>query len=425
MCKLGIFLCFTAVLGAEVHTLTLRQAVDLALKQNPDILIAHLEERKAVESVRVAKDPFAPRINVGSGLAYSSGFPMSIEGSAPSVIQAQAAQYLFNRQQSYVVAQAKENARGAAIATTLKRDEAVFRVASLYLDAERAARIRELAEKELASLQKVEQTIQNRVEGGYELPLQAKRAAFNVVRGRQAIEALLGQQEAAETSLAIALGFSADDRVRPPAEERPALQMPASDQAAVDEALRSSRELRQLESQIVAKGLEMRGERAARLPRIDLVAQYGLFAKFNHYEDYFRTFQRNNGQLGVSVQLPLLTGPGVSAQTAQTQVEITRLRLELNNTRNRITMETRQAFHEIHRAELAREAARLDLDVAREQVSVNLALTQEGRLMMRELEEARVAENDKWIAFYDAQYALEKARWSLLRQTGDLMAALR
>ena len=74
--------------------------------------------------------------------------------------------------------------------------------------------------------------------------------------------------------------------------------------------MRSNKELRKLQSQIAAKGLEKRGEKAARLPRVDLVAQYGLFAKFNNYEDYFRTFQRNNGQIGVSFQLPVFSGSG-------------------------------------------------------------------------------------------------------------------
>jgi hypothetical protein len=40
---------------------------------------------------------------------------------------------------------------------------------------------------------------------------------------------------------------------------------------------------------------------------------------------------------------------------------------------------------------------------------------------MRQVEEARLAENDKWIAFYDAQYALEKARWNVLRWNGGLI----
>jgi hypothetical protein len=40
------------------------------------------------------------------------------------------------------------------------------------------------------------------------------------------------------------------------------------------------------------------------------------------------------------------------------------------------------------------------------------------------VEEARVLENGKWIAYYDAQYAVEKARWSVLRLTGDLVPAI-
>jgi hypothetical protein len=40
------------------------------------------------------------------------------------------------------------------------------------------------------------------------------------------------------------------------------------------------------------------------------------------------------------------------------------------------------------------------------------------------VEEARIVENHKWIAFYDAQYALEKARWNVLRWTGQVEASV-
>ena len=83
-----------------------------------------------------------------------------------------------------------------------------------------------------------------------------------------------------------------------------------------------------------------------------------------------------------------------------------------------------QAFRNVHKAETAAEVARLDLDVTREQLSVYLAQMQEGRVALRQVEEARVAENDKWMAFYDAQYAMERARWSVLRLTGSLLAAV-
>jgi outer membrane protein TolC len=227
-----------------------------------------------------------------------------------------------------------------------------------------------------------------------------------------------------ETALAIALGLSADDRVHPVAEQRPAPALPQSEEQAIQSALESNKDLRKLQSQIAAKGLEARGHNAARLPRMDLVAQYGLFAKFNNYQQYFNRFQRNNGQIGVSFQLPLLMGPGVAAQMAQTQTDISHLKIELTNTRNRVSSDLQKSFRDLKKAETAAEVSRLDLEVAREQLSVILAQTQEGRASLRQVEEARIVENDKWVAFYDAQYAMEKGRWNVLRLTGDLVASI-
>src|ERR1035441_10910031 len=74
----GFLLVLVCLARAEVRPMTLRQAVETALKQNPDIALARLDEEKAWQAVRVARGPFAPRLVVGSGLAYSNGFPMSI-----------------------------------------------------------------------------------------------------------------------------------------------------------------------------------------------------------------------------------------------------------------------------------------------------------------------------------------------------------
>ena len=415
---------FACLVRAEVHPMTLRQAVETALKQNPDITLARLDEVKARQGVLVAKDPFTPHLVIGSGLAYSNGFPMSIQGSAPSVVQANVVQDIFNRQQSYAVAQAKENARGAALDVTGKRDEVAYRTASLYLDAERAVRLREFAGKQSDSLQKVLETIQTQVREGRALPLAEKTAAANVAHARQAAELLDDDVAASETALAMALGFSAEDRVHPASEQRATPALPKSQEEAVNAALESNKDLRKLESQITAKELEKRGVKAQRLPRVDLVAQYALLAKFNNYAAFFSKFQQNNEQLGMSFQIPLAVGPGVGAQVAQVESDIAHLKVDLNNARNRLRNDIDQAYRNVHKSETAAEVARLDLDVAREQLSVVLAQMQEGRVPLRQVEEARVAENDKWMAFFDAQYGLEKARWSVLRLTGDLLAAV-
>lgn len=409
---------------AEVRPLTLRQAVEIALKQNPDILIARLDEQKAAESVREARDPFTPKLVVGSGLAYTSGFPMSIEGSAPSVIQARAIQSLYNRPLSFQAAAARENARGASIDSAARRDEVVHRIAIMHAAAERAGRIAELLKQQVASYEKIADAVRARVEEGRELPVEARASELRVALSNQRLRALDAEREQAERALAVALGFPPEDTIRAVEQENAAVGLPASEAAAVEDALSNSKEVRRLESAIQAKQLQAQGARSARWPQVDLVAQYALMARFNNYEEFFRRFQRHNGQLGVSFQLPIFTGSASKSQAAQAELEMAKLRLQINAARDRIALDTKKAWQDLRVAESARDVTRLDLDVTRERLGVLLAQFEEGRAGLRQVEEMRSAEMEKWLAFYDAQHAVERARLEVLRTTGTIMAAL-
>ncbi len=181
--------------SAETYTLTLKHAVDRAVSQNPETVMARLDELKATLGVRVANGPFTTHFGVGSGVAYSNGFPLSIEGSAPAAFEAKADQYLYNRPQTYAVRQAKEAARGAGFATGEKSDEVAWRVASLYVDAARAGRLADSAKKQIESLEKVLQTAQARVEEGRELPITAQQANVNLLRARQRYVTLESDRE--------------------------------------------------------------------------------------------------------------------------------------------------------------------------------------------------------------------------------------
>jgi outer membrane protein len=413
------------VLSGEVRTLTLREAVELALKQNPDVVLARLEEHKAEQGVRLAKAPFVPRIVVGSGLAYSNGFPMSVEGATPSIVQATAISYIFNRPQSYLVAAAKESRRGSAIDAAARQEEVAYRTAELFLEAARAGKIGEVSRREVEALGGVLDSVRARVGEGRELPIEVRRAELNLARARYRVQVVEDHVRAAQTSLALAVGLEPNDQVRPAAAERPAAPEPESAEAAVKEALDSSKEVRSLESRLLAKGYDARSQRAGRWPRVDLVAQYGLLARFNNYDEFFRKFQRNNGQIGMSFQWPLFNGSAIDAAASQAEAEAAQLRVQVRNARARIAADTRGACDGLEQAKSAQEVARLDLEVAREQVSILLAQMQEGRAGLRQVEEARSAETDKWIGFYDAAAGLEKARLNLLRLTGGLLAALR
>src|SRR5579871_1761626 len=165
-----LFVFSAGVVLAEVHPLTLAQAVDIALKQSPDLVLARLDEQKAQYGIRVAKDPFVPKIYAGSGAAKTWGYPSSIEGAAPSIIQARTDMSLFNRPKSYELARARENARGAGISVQSKSDDVVYQTASLFLDAQQMARSVASLKLEVEGLERTSDAIKVRVEEGRELP---------------------------------------------------------------------------------------------------------------------------------------------------------------------------------------------------------------------------------------------------------------
>jgi outer membrane protein len=417
-----VLLTSTAV--ADIHSLTLRQAIEIALKESPDLVLARLDEQKAQEAVRIAKDPFAPKVYAGSGAAKTWGYPSSIEGAAPSIIQARTDMSLFNKPKSYELAKMRETARGAAIGTQSKADEVAYQTAGMFLDAQQIARVAQSLRLEVESIERVTEAIKLRVDEGRELPIENKRIAVDLARARQRQEGLAGDLDYAQASLAVVLGYPEGDRVKPVEDDGKAPEIPATEEAARDLALQNNKEIRRLESQMQAKGFEVRGYQAARLPVVDVVAQYSLFAK-STYQDFFTNIQRNNGQLGVSIQIPLLLGPASKGLAAQAQEEILQLRTQVNQTRNRIGLDTQKSYRDLKKAESARDVARLDLDYVREQVSLLLAQLGEGRTTQQRVDDARLNEQEKWIAFYDSQHAVAKARLNVLRQTGTLIAALR
>ena len=422
--KLFSFFATAIFCAAETRTLTLKQALALAVEQNPDVLISRFDQQKARDQILIAKDPFAPKVTGGSGLAWSNGYPTTIDGNPPSVFEVRTDMSLFDRAQNFKIAQAKEGLRGAGFDVTRRQEEAAFRVATLFLDAEQAAHSLDAARKQVENLAKVKELVAARVSEGRELALSSRKANLNVTRAQNEVDRLAVNLINAETMLAQVLGLGADDRVRAAQEERAAIAVPVSEDASIEEALEHSPDLHRLESDMQAKTLEIKGYKAVRLPKVALVAQDNIFAKYN-YPTYNASFRRNNTELGASITVPFLVGKTARAYTMDAEAEVAKLRVEVARTRSRITGDLRRAYQEVKSAESSRAFAKEDLDVTREELNVNLAQYEEGRLPLATIEALRAAENEKFLTYYVSTQTAERARLNILRLTGTLLAALK
>ncbi len=410
---------------SETHSLTLQQTLELAARQNPDVTLARLDQQKAEEGIRVAQDPFHPKVTLGSGAAYTYGYPNTIEGSAPAIFQVTTVDSLFNRPKTYEVAAAKELAHGSEYASQAKTDEVAYQAADLFLTTSQLEHAGETLTTQIPSLQKVVDTISAAVLEGSELPLELKRAKVNLASSQEQLSSARLDQDYYEMILAVVVGFPATDRVKPVDSDVTAELAPASETEAVDLALRNNRQLRQMQSNILAKEMDLRSYKAARLPQVDLVAQYALFAKYT-YQQYFPSnrFQRNNFQLGAAVSVPLLVGSGRQGFLGQAFTDMQKLRLQTDQLRNRILTDTRRSYEQWQKAQSLRDLARMKLDLGREDLTVKLAQNAEGRMPLRQLEQARIEESTLWMQLYDSETQVTRAKLAILRQTGTLMAAV-
>ncbi len=409
-----------AAYPAELQRLTFEQAMERARRESPEVLLARFDEVQAQQAIAVAKDPFTPKVAVGSGLAYTYGFPMSIEGSAPSIFQAKASQSLVNRPQSYLLAKARVDAQSIAHSVAERRSAAMEKTAKLYLDANLVLRNLTLARQQVENLGAVSSAVAARVEEGRALAIETRRAEVNARKARQRVALLTNELAQIERTLGFVLGYGAEERVAIQPVESVAYEIPAEAAEAIRAALDNSRELRRLQSEMQAKSLEAKANQSAWQPQIDLVAQYGLFARFNNFDQFFNRFQRNNLLVGMSFKFPVVPGAAAGAQAAAALNEVSRLRLRVAQTRNRIELDTRKYLEDLAMQRENRDLAKLDLEVAREQVSLVLAQHEEGRATRRQIEEARFLEAEKWIAYHEAQHAVDRAGVTVLAQLGQL-----
>jgi outer membrane protein len=420
-----LLLLSVAFAQAEVHTLTLQRALAIASRQNPEVALARLDERRAQENIKIARDPFTPKVYAGSGMAYTYGYPNSIQGNAPSIIDIRTDMAIYNKPRSYQVAAARENARGTQIDAQERADEVAYRTASLFLDAEQAVKQRQILTDQLPTLRQVSEVMQSRVTEGSELPVETQRAKVNLKQTEHQLNIVKDNEDYSEMLLAITLGYSANDRVQP-AESAQSFQLPPvkTEDDSVEIALSHSKQLKRLQSAVLAKELEIRSYRSARLPQVSLVAQYSLFAKYA-FQNYFPNFQNNGAQLGASFVLPLLIGSANGGQYEQAATDMAKLRIQINQTRNQIAADTRHSYQDMKSAEETRDLARQQLDLSHQDLSVLLSRYAEGQTALRDVERARALENQRWLALYESETQAERAKLGFLRQLGDLMSTLR
>src|SRR6266446_5973530 len=126
--------CSVVLLAQETPApIPFRTAIELALKNSPSSGVAAADLQRARASYLQTRDLFLPQMVIGSGLAFSYGFPLSLEGSAPSIFNFNAQEYLLNPAQRQFVKAAREEIGAAESLNMERRNDVILEAAVDYI----------------------------------------------------------------------------------------------------------------------------------------------------------------------------------------------------------------------------------------------------------------------------------------------------
>ena len=404
--------------AAAEDGLSLRRAVARALHNSREVALARAQYAVAAKTADFSRAQFRPNVYAGSGLGYTRGYPQTPSGGPPAIFSVTTIQTLFNAPLKGELRAAEERAEAQRLAWDAARDAVIVRTASAYLELAKVRGSLEYLRRERQSAQLVVDVTRERLAAGVELPIEVTRAQLSSARVEQRIVQLEGREETLEAELHSLMGSRPDERIEVAAQELPAAPE-LSTRELVTVALAENTSLKQAEAERRAREHRMKGERGGFWPSIDVVSQYGLLARFNNFDQVLRTFRRNNLTVGLDVRMPIFSSRAMaSAALARTSLDAAEIEVKVK--RSDVQIEVRQKARRTREVELGREVARLELQIAQENLRVLQSQHQEGRASLRDLEKARLEESDKWLAFLDADYERQQAQLELLRVTGQL-----
>jgi len=407
--------------------LTLRDAVQLALKQNPRVILANLGVAQSEQDRNIARSALLPqvaghasetvnRLNLESAIGFSfPGFPQHVGPYRYEQFGVN-----FNALVLDLTLWRRYRARQSGIESsraqeTTAREESVQLVVSQYLGSQRAAADVEAAKSRVDLAQAIYDQAADLQKNGVGTGIDTLRSNVQLQNEKQRLIVARTQLQTALYGLARLLNVDPKQRV----ELADAVSFFETPEVNVDQALERAWETRPELHQIHAEErraeLELRGASDARLPRVSVSgfwAQQGLNSS-TAIPVY--TYQAN-------VDVPFFTGGRIQAERARAEIAIRQLKQQEQDVRNRIVLDVQTSVAQLASARSEVDVARMGIDLARQEVEQARDRFQAGVANSVEVVQAQdglARASDNQIA---ALYRYNQARADLAHSIGQMEA---
>lgn len=355
---------------AAHHTLTLAEAIDLALAQNPDLAAANARIGEAEARVIEVASGFYPKVTARAGYDYTnnpatafsyivaqrrfdltpnnfdSGVnnPGWVSNFRPEVIGT--INLFRGGQDSYMKKAAELGVETAALEHAATRNRLAAAVTAAYFAALSAPKQADVAHRSLVSVNKELELTRTRVSEGAALRGDALSLE---VRARAAQESELQAHNAitlSRSALKTLIGETSGDELPTPREtEVPVPSLKESLKQLFDQAIGQRPEVQAASHQAQIRQHELDAAEGAHLPRVNAYAMYGGNSQTLDPATY-----KGNAAIGINAELDLFAGGSISARVSAAERRLAEAQALEQKTRLEVENEVRQAFSTLEQA---------------------------------------------------------------------------
>ena len=403
----------------EAQKLTLKHAVELALVHSPAAAQAAADEQKALDSFRETRSNYIPQLTVGSGLGATWGYPLSLEGSAPSLVNVTAQSALFNPALREGIRASRREYQATQYASRDRRSQIVQDTVVAYLELGKWERILAHIRPQHQDALKMQQLAEQRVQAEIDRPQMRTQAKLAVARANLHVLQAEGSIQALRGILSQLTGIPSE-AIQIDPDSVPSFPDLPNDPDLVTKAADASPMVLFAQQHALAQGFRARAEHRALWPSVDFATQYAALATYNNWQQYFpRAFQRNNASIGVVIRFPFLNYTQ-HAHAEAADADARRATAELQSTRNQVSQEVLKIQNSTRQLAAAKEVSELEFELSKssfDEVEVRMNF---GGATVHDEANARTDMSEKYNQLQDSEFELVRARLALLRATGGL-----
>ena len=399
--------------------ISFRNAMELALEHSGVMGIAAINQWRARKAYDELRANYIPQLTIGSGLGYSYGFPLTLEGSAPSVVNFNSLSTVFNVPLRKYLKAAKIDWRATSLDVQDKRNGVILDAALTYTQlAQLSRKIETLTEAQKAA-EKAQFVSQQRLQEGVDSKLDVTRSELVAARIRLRIAEAEGQADVLRQHLASLMGMQPDAINVDPASV-PEIPVISQQDDLPARAVENSLAVKQAQQKVAAAKLRAEGEHeATRYPTADLASQYAYLARFNNYDLYFKNYTANNLAAGLNIKFPFFN-PVQKQKAEEAKADALLAGKQEELTKEKVREDALQLQRSLRQLAAARDVAKLEWEVSQGDLQVVKTRLETSQANLRDEENAELDTDDKYAAYLDAEFELRRAELQLLRLTGEL-----